>query len=73
MSERWKYQLKVGLFWGLFMTVFMLFFEWKEKPVFEEITLPRFYVKLAVYLAVGIFGLGYFNWKAKIKQEKEKR
>ena len=24
MSERWKYQIKTGLPWGIFMTVFMI-------------------------------------------------
>jgi hypothetical protein len=31
MSERWKYQLKMGGFWGVFMVVFMTLFELKEK------------------------------------------
>jgi hypothetical protein len=69
MSERWKYQLKTGIFWGLFMIVAMTLFEWKEKPILTEITSPKFYLKFAIYLLVGIFGLGYFNWKAKKKQE----
>ncbi|WP_333598947.1 hypothetical protein [Flavobacterium sp.] len=71
MSERWKFQLKVGIFWGLFMIVFMTLMDWKEKPILTEVTLPKFYVKLAIYLLVGIFGLGYFNWKEKEKQEKK--
>jgi predicted tellurium resistance membrane protein TerC len=70
MSERWKYQLKVGLFWGLFMTGFMLLFEMKEKPIRNQITAPGFYLKLVVYVTVGIFVLGYFNWKQKVKQHK---
>jgi uncharacterized membrane protein len=72
MSERWKYQLKTGIFWGLFMIIFMTIINWREKPIMTEVTLPKFYVKLAIYLIVGIFGLGYFNWKALKKQEDKK-
>ena len=63
MSERWKYQLKMGGFWGVFMTVFMTLFEIKEKPFMEQITSYNFYLRAVVYIAVGIFVLGYFNWK----------
>lgn len=63
MSERWKYQLKMGGFWGVFMTVFMTLFEIKEKPFMEQITSYNFYLRAVVYIGVGIFVLGYFNWK----------
>ena len=69
MSERWKFQLKVGIFCGLFMIIAMTLFEWKEKPIMTELASPKFYLKFAIYLAVGIFGLGYFNWKQKVKQQ----
>jgi predicted MFS family arabinose efflux permease len=69
MNERWKYQLKVGVFWGLFMSGCMLLFEIKEKPIMSQIVTTGFYLKLVIYVAVGIFVLGYFNWKAKKKQE----
>ena len=67
MSERWKYQVKTGAFWGIFMIVFMLLFEWKEKPILDQVTSLQFYLKFASYLVVGIFGLGYINWKQKQK------
>ena len=73
MSERWKYQLKVGTFWGLFMVVFMTLMDWRTKPILNELTSPKFYIKLVIYLVVGIFGLGYFNWKAKKKQEENNK
>lgn len=63
MSERWKYQIKMGGFWGLFMVVFMTLFELQEKPFMEQITTYNFYLRAVVYIAVGIFVLGYFNWK----------
>lgn len=65
MSERWKYQLKVGLFWGLFMALFNLFFE--EKPIKVQIVSPDFYLRAVVFILAGIFILGYINWKAKVK------
>ena len=69
MSERWKYQLKSGGLWGVFMIVFMTLFDIKEKPFTEQINSNSFYFRVFVYLVVGIFVLGYFNWKAKIKRE----
>ncbi|MEY2922186.1 hypothetical protein [Flavobacterium sp.] len=69
MSERWKYQLKSGGLWGLFMSVFILLFNMKEQPIAEQLQHPEFWVKTLVYLIVGIFGLGYYNWKHKQKQQ----
>lgn len=67
MSERWKYQLKVGIFWGLFMIVLMTLMNWKEKPIMVQLVSPNFYIKLGAYLACGIFVMGYVSWKAKKK------
>jgi hypothetical protein len=35
MSERWKYQIRIGLFFGLFMSFGMTVFDWLDKS-FEE-------------------------------------
>lgn len=70
MSERWKYQIKMGGFWGIFMIIFMTLFEIKEKPFMEQLSSTNFYIRAGIYLAVGIFGLGYYNWKQKMKSEK---
>jgi hypothetical protein len=69
MSERWKYQIKTGGIWGLFMVVFNILFELKEKPFMEQISSSIFYIKAVVYIAVGIFILGYFNWKRSPKNQ----
>ena len=69
MNERWKYQIKTGGFWGIFMTVFTILFELKQVSFLEQISKPTFYIRLVVYVLVGIFVLGYFNWKAKLKRE----
>ena len=68
MSERWKYQIKTGAFWGIFMSVFNVLFEIQEKPLAVQLSSPVFYLRAVVFLLVGIFLLGYVNWKQKAKQ-----
>lgn len=70
MSERWKYQLKMGGFWGVFMVVFMTLFELKEKTVSQQLSDNNFYIRAVSYIVIGIFVLGYFSWKEKVKREK---
>lgn len=65
MSERWKYQIKMGGFWGVFMAVFMALFELRETSLYEQFTSFQFYFRLVFFLIVGIFILGYFTWKNK--------
>lgn len=69
MSERWNYQIKIGLFWGLFMSLFNVLFELQEKSLSVQFSTPNFYLKAIVFILVGIFFLGYVNWKAKVKRE----
>ena len=54
MSERWKYQIKTGGIWGVFMTVFNVLFDIKEIPFSEQVATPNFYIRAAVYIFVGI-------------------
>lgn len=72
MSERWKYQIKNGVTWGVFMTVFMILFDIKQVPFEEQISKPEFYFRALAYIAIGIFVLGYFTWKSKNKKENTK-
>ena len=69
MSERWKYQLKMGGFWGIFMSVFMTLFEIKEKSITQQVSSIDFYIRALSYLVIGIFVLGYYSWKSKVKRE----
>lgn len=69
MSDRWKYQIKMGGFWGIFMIVFMLLFEIKEKTVSQQLSENNFYIRAISYIAIGVFVLGYFSWKEKVKRE----
>ncbi len=72
MSERWKYQLKIGLFWGLFMTLFNILFELQEKTIQEQLASSNFYLRAVVFTVTGIFLLGYMNWKSRQNQLKKK-
>lgn len=69
MTERWKYQLKTGGFWGVFMIVFTTAFALKEKPFATQISDSGFYIRVVGFLLFGVFALGYSSWKAKIKRE----
>jgi hypothetical protein len=68
MSERWKYQLRFGGFWGIFMTVFSVLSSLQENTVKQQLTSGNFYIRLVGYFAGGIFILGYINWRYKQKQ-----
>lgn len=70
MSERWKYQIKIGCFWGIFMMIFSLLFDIKEKTIIEQISSLKFYFGVVVYILIGIFFLGYMSWREKVKKEK---
>jgi hypothetical protein len=72
MSERWKFQIKTGGIWGVLMLVFFTLFELQKTPFTQQIESPKFWLRSLIYLASGIFILGYFNWKAKLKKDSEK-
>ena len=69
MSERWKYQLKVGLPWGIFMSIIMVFFGVSDKLFMEQLQSGFFYFQMACFLIVGVFVLGYSSWKSKISKK----
>lgn len=62
MSERWKYQIKAGLPFGLLMPILLTCFEWYGTSFSEAFFTKKFLVYLAVFLFAGIFVIGYFNW-----------
>ncbi|MFV8357877.1 hypothetical protein ACNQGB_17040 [Flavobacterium sp. XS1P32] len=72
MSERWKYQIKMGGIWGVFMTVFNVLFNIKEIPFSVQVATLNFYIRAAAFILIGIFVLGYFTWKSKVKQQADK-
>lgn len=73
MSERWKYQIKTGTFWGVLMAVFTLLFNIKEISFKEQISNPNFWIRLIGYIVVGVLILGYFNWKGKQERDNSEK
>jgi hypothetical protein len=69
MSERWKYQIKTGSFYGIFMTVAMTILQWQGRSIADELLSRKFFLNTLIYFMTGIFILGYFSWKAKLKKE----
>lgn len=68
MSERWKFQIRSGLTYGIIAAIISGLFRLKDKT-FDELFLSyQFLVRLLVFIAVGIFALGYWNWKSKQKE-----
>ena len=63
MSQRWKYQIKNGLFWSFFMSAFNVLFNIKEISLLDQLSSDKFYIQFLIYTIVGIFILGYFTWK----------
>jgi hypothetical protein len=68
MSERWKYQIKTGAPWGVFMIAITTFFGLKENPFMSQIADPNFYFRAVGFILFGIFALGYSSWKTKNKK-----
>lgn len=65
MNERWKFQVKNGLIWGLIMSsclaVFDVFEMSFEDPFLSKKTLFRTFY----FVFTGIFLVCYFRWKKK--------
>ncbi|MGV3697804.1 hypothetical protein [Flavobacterium sp.] len=69
MSERWKYQIKTGLPFGLGLPIVITSFEWFGTSFAEAFLTKKFLVYLLVFLFFGIFVIGYSNWREKKKNE----
>jgi hypothetical protein len=69
MSERWKFQLKNGLIWGFMISVLMATLDTIDMS-FEDAFLSRKnLIRIFYFVLTGIFIVGYFSWKKKIKSE----
>ncbi|MBP2283751.1 hypothetical protein H4V97_002069 [Flavobacterium sp. CG_23.5] len=70
MSERWKYQIKTGGGWGVFMALAMDLVDLTGMPFqdvfFSKVSIVRF----TYFLLAGIFIIGYIKWKKKATSEK---
>ncbi|MGC4040841.1 MAG: hypothetical protein QM710_08705 [Flavobacterium sp.] len=67
MNERWKYQIKSGLPFGIIMPVILTCFEWYGTTFTEAFFTRKFLVYLATFLFFGVFVIGYSNWREKQK------
>jgi cytochrome c biogenesis factor len=69
MNERWKYQIRTGLPFGIMMPVVMTAMDWYGTSFGEAFFSMKFLVKLIIFVLGGIFVIGYFNWREKQKNE----
>lgn len=63
MNERWKYQIKTGLPFGIIMPVVLTSLDWYGTSFKEAFITQKFLISLIVFLFGGVFVIGYFNWK----------
>jgi hypothetical protein len=69
MSERWKYQLRAGLPFGIIMPIVLTSFEWFGTSFTQAFISIKFLSYLGIFLFVGIFLMGYSSWREKKKNE----
>lgn len=69
MSERWKYQVKTGVFWGLFMIGFSTCYLSETTPLAVQLADYGYYFRAVGYIVFGVFVLGYSSWTAKKRRE----
>lgn len=68
MSERWKYQIRKGLLFGLIWSGLSLLFKFGESSISEQITSIELYYQFIVGFVIGCFIIGYLDWKVKSKK-----
>lgn len=71
MIERWKYQIKTGWPFGVIMPVVITLFDWfgSTFSLIDAFFSKRFLIELVIFLFVGIFAIGYSNWRERAKNE----
>lgn len=69
MSERWKFQIKYGLIWGLMVSFIMAGFDLFEMSFEDAFLSKKNLSRMLLFVVSGIFVVSYFSWKKKIKRE----
>ena len=69
MSERWKFQLKNGMIWGLMVSCIMAGFDLFEMTFEDAFLSKKNLSRMLLFVVSGIFVVSYFSWKKKIKRE----
>ncbi|MES2545313.1 MAG: hypothetical protein V4548_10535 [Bacteroidota bacterium] len=72
INERWKYQIKIGLPFGILLSICMSFPRSLRTSFSEEFLSTGFLLQLFVSIVGGIFGFGYYIWKEKVKKDSKK-
>lgn len=67
MSPRWKFQIRNGLPFGIFMAIFMTGFDAALENSIQPFLTRTFLFKLLVWMILGVFVVGYFNWRERKK------
>ena len=68
MTDRWKYQIKTGGLWGFATATILSLFNLTDASFEEEFLSKKYLIKLVFFLLIGIFMVGYFSWKKKLKE-----
>ena len=69
MSERWKYQLKIGLIWGIVLSLSLSVFDVFGMSFEDAFLSKKNLLRTLYFVLTGIFVVSYFRWKKKIKIE----
>ena len=69
MSERWKFQLKNGLIWGLLVSFITAAFNLYSMSFEDAFLSKKNLSRMLLFVISGIFVVSYFSWKKKIKRE----
>ncbi|WP_396156141.1 hypothetical protein [Flavobacterium sp.] len=67
MNERWKYQIKSGVPFGILLPIVLGLLDWYGTSFSEAFFTLKFLISLLVFLFLGIFVIGYYNWREKRK------
>ena len=69
MNERWKFQVKNGLIWGLIMSSCLAVFDIFEMSFEDAFLSKKKLLRTLYFVLAGIFLVSYFRWKKKTRKE----
>ncbi len=69
MSERWKFQLKNGLIWGVLVSCITAAFDLARMSFEDAFLSKKNLLRMLLFVLAGVFVVSYFSWKKKIKRE----
>jgi predicted transporter len=69
MNERWKFQVKNGLIWGLIMSSCLAVFDVFEMSFEDAFLSKKTLLRTFYFVFTGIFLISYSRWKKKTRIE----